>query len=232
MRLYHLIFCLLICGHTTSLSGQDKSRTIDLKKGQVFDILLLNYAPDVEAAKQRYFKEAFPIATKNGYQPGAGFTVKEMPTQGNYHPELMVTGTWPSLAARTAGVFALETELGDFHEQRRTIWSSFNVTYYEMPEDVSFTTDPAKYYVATMFWGKESAVYGKFLRKWAKAARESGGKKMMTLLDGHSPFGYYHNPDFFTITEWKNEAAFNAFLAKDRALDHAGIKHLNQFRIQ
>lgn len=232
MRLYHFIFCLLLCGLTATVAGQGKVRAFDLKKGQVFDILLLNYSPDIEDAKQRYFKEAFPIATKNGYQPGAGFAVKEMPTQGNYHPELLVTGTWPSLADREAGVVALETELGDFHEQRRTIWSSFNVTYYELPQDISFTIDPEKYYVATMFWGSEPEVYSKFLRKWTKMNRAAGGKEKMTLSGGHSPFGYYHNPDFFTITEWENEAAFKAFLTKDRALDHRGIKHLNQFRIQ
>ena len=232
MRLYHILFLLLLCGTSITLCAQGAPRTFDLKKGQVFDILLLNYSPDVEAAKQRYFKEAFPIATKNGYQPGAGFAVKKMPTQGNYHPELLVTGTWPSVTDREQGVVALETELGDFHEQRRAIWSSFNVTYYELQEDIAFTTDSAKYYVATMFWSGETKAYAKFLRKWNKAALEAGGKAMMSLTDGHSPFGYYHNPDFFTITEWENEADFNVFLAKDRAIDHAGVRHLNQFSIQ
>jgi hypothetical protein len=232
MRLYHIFFLLLLCCTSITLGAQGAPRAFDLKKGQVFDILLLNYSPDVEAAKQRYFKEAFPIASKNGYQPGTGFAVKEMPTQGNYHPELLVTGTWPSLTAREQGVVALETELGDFHEQRREIWSSFNVTYYELQQDIALTIDPTKSYVATMFWSGEAKAYAKFSRKWNKMALQAGGKAMMSLTDGYSPFGYYHNPDFFAITEWEDEAAFNAFLAKDRALDHVGVKHLNQFRIQ
>ncbi|MEM9528917.1 MAG: hypothetical protein AAGA31_20065 [Bacteroidota bacterium] len=230
MKGYSFILILLLGCCTTSLFAQGKAKTIQLEKGQVLDILLLNDAGN-DAAKQKYFKEAYPVAQKHGYQPGAGWAVKEIPFQGNQHPELFVTGSWPSVAARRAGLSALEKEVDDFHGQRRTVWTNFQITYFELPEAVAITTDPAKYYVATMFWSAAEQPFGQFLEKWEKQQKQHGGTPLLTLTEGTSPFGYHHNPDYLTITEWPDEATFRTFLEKDRAADHTGVNHLSQFRI-
>jgi len=136
--------CLLLCLFTTAtLTGQDKPKTITLKKGQAFDIILLNNDPKAKDALQDYFKRAYPLAQADGYVPGSGFGIIGTPTMGNYRPEVLATGTWPSIAARVEALKKLETGMSDFHEMRRKVWPSFNMTYYEVKEDISFTTDPA-----------------------------------------------------------------------------------------
>jgi len=181
---------------------------------------------------QDYFKRASPIAQANGYASGGGFGIAGTPTQGNYHPEVMAIGTWPSVDQRLAGVIALETEMTDFHEMRRKIWPTFNLTYYEMEEDVSFTIDPEKYYVVTMFWAKKKGPFAKFKSRWEATQFRNGGRQLITLMEGASPFGYHFNPDYFTLIEWESEAAFRAALAEDDKLDRSGVRHLNQFPIK
>lgn len=226
-RFYYLLFCLCLA---FSLTGQGK--TITLKKGQAFDIILLNNDPDAKDAMQDYFKRASPIARASGYVPGSGFGVTGVPTMGNYHPDVLATGSWPSIAARIEALEELEGGMHDFHEMRRKVWPTFNMTYYEVKEDISFTTDPDKYYVVTMFWADKKGKFAKFQNAWETACQRAGAKQMITLTDGASPFGYYFKPDYTAITEWASEAAFRAAQTAEGRLSYAGVRHLNQFPIK
>lgn len=225
-----LLFFLLLC--SAGLAAQTKSKTVDLRKGQVFDVLLLTNNPDAKDLRQDYFKRAFPIAKANGYVSGGGFGVVGPPIRGNYQPEAMAIGTWPGIAERSAGLQALEGEMADFHEMRRKVWPTFHLTYYEMKEDVTFTVSTGNYYVVTAFWAEKKGRFRKFLKQWeARQARE-GGKPLLVLTDGTSPFGYELNPDYFTITEWSSEAAFRNSLPEDNKTGYPGVSHLNQFQIK
>ena len=215
-----------------NLTGQDKAKSIKLKKGQAFDIILLTNNPEAKDEMQDYFKRAYTIAQANGYVPGSGFGITDTPTMGNYHPEVLATGSWPSIAARVEALEKLETGMSDFHEMRRKVWPSFNMTYYEVKEDISFTTDPTKYYVATMFWAEQKGKFAKFTKAWEAACQRAGAKQMITLTEGASPFGYYFNPGYLAITEWASEAAFRAAQTVESRLDYAGVRHLNQFPIK
>ena len=229
MRL--LFVCLFCFSFATSLSGQAKPKTITLTKGQAFDIILFNNNPAAKAERKDYFQRAFPIARSFGYKPSASFGVAETPTRGNYHPDFLVTGTWPSVSARALALEALQSGMADFDEMRRKVWSSFNMTYYEVKEDLTITTDTTKYYVATTFWKEKPGRFAKFLRKWEARQQQFGGKVLITLSDGASPFGYYYNPDYLVITEWASEEAFCATLPADDQAGFRGVKHLNQFPI-
>ncbi|MFK8163892.1 MAG: hypothetical protein AB8H12_15710 [Lewinella sp.] len=226
-------FLLLLCStFSTSLAAQAKPKTVDLKKGQVFDIIFLTNDPAAKDLMQDYFKRAFPIAQANGYTSGGGFGIAGTPIRGNYHPEVMAIGTWPGLAERTAGLAALETQMDDFHEMRRKIWPTFNLTYYEMKEAASFTIKTEKYYVVTAFWAEQKGRFKKFLKQWEVTQAKAGGTPLLVLTDGTSPFGYNFEPDYFTITEWKSEAAFLRSLPEDNKRGYPGVRHLNQFPIK
>ena len=231
MRFFFLLL-LLSSAISTNLAAQAKPKTVDLKAGQVFDIIFLNNHPDAKDLMKDYFNRASPIAKANGYLPGGGFGIAGTPTRGNYHPTVMAIGTWPSLAQRAAGLIALETEMIDFHEMRRKIWPTFNLTFYEMKEDVSFTVQPDKYYVVTLFWAEGKRAFKKFRTQWEANQHRGGGRQLVTLTNGDSPFGYYFDPDYFALTEWENEAAFLAAQLKEGQANYVGVRHLNQFPIK
>lgn len=212
--------------------AQPKTKTVDLQKGQVFDIIFLHNHSGNEDLMQDYFDRASPIARANGYAPGGGFGIAGTPFRGNYHPTVMAIGTWPSIQDRLAGLVALETQMKDFHEMRRKIWPSFFLTYYEMKTDVSFTITSEKYYVVTAFWAEKKGRFKQFLKQWETIQAEAGGTPLIVLTDGASPFGYDFNPDYFTITEWENEAAFRRSLPADSKQGYPGVHHLNQFPIR
>lgn len=229
---YAFLFLFLCTAFSASLTAQAKPKTVDLKKGQVFDIIFLTNKPDTKDLMQDYFKRASPIAQANGYASGGGFGIAGTPIRGNYQPKVMAIGTWPGVAERTAGVVALETQMTDFHEMRRKVWPTFNLTYYEMQEDASFTIKTDKYYVVTSFWAEKKGSFKKFLKQWEAAQAKAGGTPLLVLTDGTSPFGYNFEPDYFTITEWESEAAFRSSLPEDNKRGYPGVRHLNQFQIK
>ncbi|MFK7934912.1 MAG: hypothetical protein AB8G22_15490 [Saprospiraceae bacterium] len=222
-------FIFLFITNITQLFAQEQVMNYSLTKGQVFDIILLSHQPDNKEKMKQYFATVFPIANARSYESLKGFSIKNPHTQGNYQPEVIAFGYWKDLASRHAGVKALETELTDFHEQRRTIWSSFNLTYYELKNDLSFSINREKYNVVTLYWQSDKGDFKKFKQQWTKAAQRAGGKTVVSLTDGESPFGYHFNPDWFSITEWESEASFNEFYKKNLTMNHAGVLHVNQF---
>lgn len=227
-----LCFLLLFGAINLSLSAQPKVKNITLKKGQILDILMLNNHPDGGAALKDYFKVVFPYAVKNGYQPLPGLAVTAVPTQGNYYPEVMGFATWKNLDSRKKAMEEIEANVLDFHERRRTIWSSFNMTYYEVKEDKTLIIAPNKFYVTTAYWKSDAKAFKKFKKEWIKSAKQAGGQLKLTLTEGSSPFGYYYNPDYLVLTEWENKAAFEAFYKENLVLNHDSVKHVNQFIVK
>ena len=59
-----------------------------------------------------------------------------------------------------------------------------------------------------------------------------GGKTVVELMDGKSPFGYYYQPDYLVITEWKDKATFDAFYQANIKMKQEGVKHVNQFLLK
>ncbi|PHI20259.1 hypothetical protein CEQ90_08720 [Lewinellaceae bacterium SD302] len=126
--IFSILFLLLPA--STSLSGQGQAKTISFKSGQVLDVIFLNNQAGGEEDRKAYFKEVVSTALAAGHEQMAVFGVSETPTAGNYHPEVAVLGTWPSLADRKHAMKALVEQFPDFHERRRKSWSTFNMTYY------------------------------------------------------------------------------------------------------
>ena len=223
---------VLMCLITVHLKSQAKDKTFSYKKGQVFDIILLNTKTGIEEDRDSYFKTAFPVATKYGYTGQGGLALIDTPSQGNYHPESMIFGVWTSLQRRLDFLADIEGVMPNFHEARRKIWSSFNLTYWEMKEDLSFTVKADKYNVATLYWQESERPFNQFKANWTKQAKNAGGKEVLVLTNGDSPFGYHFDPDYLVITEWESKAAFDKFYKENLKMNHDGVKHVNQFIIQ
>lgn len=222
----------LLLSSSIKIHAQSEASTFSYKKGQVLDIILLNTKADVNEERDNYFKTAFPIATKYGYTGQGGLALTKSPSQGNYHPEVIVFGVWNSLKERKDFLSNIEDEMPDFHAARRNIWSSFNLTYWEMKSDLTFTVQKAKYNVATVYWQNDEASFKRFKDTWVKQSKRAGGKEILALTDGDSPFGYYYNPDYIVITQWDSKSDFDKFYKENLKMNHDGVKHVNQFIIQ
>lgn len=217
------IFCF-------SLNAQSEVKEYSIAEGQVFDIIFLTNRtePEIKPLFQDYFKRASPIAESYGYHSLGGFGITEN-TLGNYLPDVMAIGYWETLDGRTKFLKAVETQMPDFHEMRRKIWPTFDLTYYEFVKDLTFSINKERFNTVTAYWAKDEQGFEEFKQSWLKQAKKAGGQTKIEFTNGQSPFGYHYNPDFLVITEWESKESFEAFHSQNTSMDHSALEHVNQF---
>ncbi|MEM8764615.1 MAG: hypothetical protein AAGD88_12425, partial [Bacteroidota bacterium] len=81
--------------------GQSNIKTIELQKGEVFDILLLQQNPGKEEAFKSYFQTVGAVAKKMSYEPLGGLKIKTH-LQGNLQPSVLVFAKWEDMEKREA----------------------------------------------------------------------------------------------------------------------------------
>ena len=226
------LMCVLLVGFCSlSFLTKTEKKIYDFKKGEVLDILFLSLNADRQENLANYFKTATPVAKQEGYQGLRGFKVKT-PLQGNYHPNSMILGRWADVGGRKKFLKKIDDVMPNFHSERRNIWSSFMLTYYEMKEDLHFEVDPSKYNVVTAYWGNDIVVAKKFSNAFERGVTQSGGSIILNLQDGASPYGYYYNPSFMVLSEWESQEAFERYQTANKLKVPKSIYHVNEFPIQ
>ncbi|PIB29400.1 hypothetical protein [Maribacter sp. 4G9] len=225
---------LLICILSVSFFsfGQDNLVHLNLKKGEVFDILFLATIDGSQETFKEYRQTAFPVASEMGFSPLPGFKIRET-IQGNYEPTSLILAKWKNLASREKFLDEIEARVPNFHDMRKKIWSIFNLTFYELPEDYAIQLDREKVIVATACFKKErtKADFTEFLTRWKKAVKNTNGTLKMELVNGKSPEGYVYNPDYMAITQWETKEDFNAFQKENLKMDVGFLKNVNQFTL-
>ena len=226
-KLMTVMIVLFLSG--TMVNAQ--SQTLTFKKGEVLDILLFNGKPEMGKLIPKYKETAFAFAVKMGYQPQPLFKVAET-TQGGYQPSSFIFGKWPSVAARKKFLNEIVDNVPDFHDQRRAMWSTFFVSYYEIENDISFEIDSNKTVVATHLWKQNSVDFSTFQEEWLKEAKSQGAKVILELRNPRSAVGYLYKPDYTVLLEWNDRASFDAFTEKNKEMERQEIRNINQFVIQ
>lgn len=214
---------------TLCLFSSAQEKTISLSKGEALDLLLFNTNPESNEERNEYFEKAIPVALEWGYQPQYSTEISQPPSQGNYWPKTFILATWKNYDKRLEFTKEIVKQYPLFHERRRKIWTTFNLTYWKVEEDLKVKIVSGKTYIATAYWSKEDGRFSSFEKSWSEEVTKQGGKIILELKEGISPFGYHYNPESFTITEWESDEAFDKFLDKNNKLDHSGVKHVNQF---
>ncbi|MFS4466724.1 hypothetical protein [Maribacter sp. 2210JD10-5] len=225
-----VVLAILFCGGLI-VNAQEKTKRLEFKKGEVLDILLFTGKPDFSKLFPRYKETAFTFALKTGYQPQPILSIVET-TQGGIQPGSFVFGKWTDLASRKKFLNEITTVVPDFHEQRRAMWSSFYLAYYEIKEDTFFDLNPEKVLVATAYWKEDTGTFMDFKKKWLKKAKSKGGKVLLELNDSMSSVGYMYKPDYMVLTEWNDRASFDAFAKESMKMGDKGIRNVNQFIIK
>ncbi len=209
------------------LSSQKNLYTLEFKKGEVLDILLLANNPDIGPLFERYKKTAFPVAAKHSYQPMPGFAIKKT-IQGSDQANTFIFGKWDSLKKREAFLDAIVPAVPDFHEQRKKIWSYFALAYYEVPSNTTFTIDRSKYNVVTSYWIKSQNVK-QIINNQKTHISKHKGKQILLLQNGKTPKGYEYDPAVTIITQWESQEAFEKSQNKLDKLLLKGVKNTHQF---
>ncbi len=222
---------VIILFNIKNLYAQSRIDTIELKRGEVFDILLLNRNPNKEEELKSYFKTAGSFAKKMSYQPIPGFSIKKH-IKGNFHPQYLVFGKWQNIERREGFLSQIVDVLPDFHERRRDIWSYFGMRYYELSHNLSLKINRDKYHIATAYWFKTKDKSSDFYIKWKEKIKQMGGDILIELKGGKSPFGYQYNPDSFVITSWDDEADFKIFQEYVKKLKMNNIEYINEFVLE
>ena len=226
-----LLLALLVCSCNSKSSAQENIRIYTFKKGEILDVLLIDQKPETDSLFQDYVKVAFPVAIEMSYKNLPGFPIVET-TQGNIQPKGIGFGKWGSKRLREEFLAQIETKVPDFHSRRRAIWSYFSITYYEMPRDITFKVNRDKYNVVTAYWKKEGPGFKEFIKAFKETSRTYGGKAVLELENGTSPFGYFYQPDYLVITEWDSKQAFDSFYQKNLEMASNGLGQVHQFAIK
>lgn len=225
-----LVFAVLFLSGIIA-SAQTETKKWSFKKGEVLDILLFNGKPELPKLFPKYRETAFAFALEKGYQPQPFLAVAET-TQGGYQPDTFIIAKWTNLAGRKAFTNEILDKVPDFHRQRRAMWSSFNLAYYEVTKDISFEANPNKILVATAYWKDDTGTFINFKKEWLKKAKNNGGKVLLELDDAMSTVGYMYKPDFIVLTEWNDRATFDNFAKENMKMGKKGIQNVNQFIIK
>ncbi|MBO6504889.1 MAG: hypothetical protein JJ850_05810 [Kordiimonadaceae bacterium] len=223
--------CLWLLTPGTHVAAQD-TKTFTFNKGQVLDVLYLIRRPDTGAALQEYFKTVGPVAQKLNYTPHGAVRVAGKPPQGNFAPDVVVFGTWPGDFEDRDRVYQqLLAEHPDLQSRRMDIWSSFNMTQYEVSKDITLSMDKAKHYVLTAYWLEDASDLSAFQKRFMETLSATSGTSKMLLTAGRSPFGYAFTPDLMVISEWDNVLDAARFTDASKELNAHGVAHVNQFPV-
>lgn len=231
-KILAIIIAAAMFGSVVPVAATAVETSYKFEKGRVLDILYLIRKDNPREAYQRYFNEVGPFAIELGYKPLGGLNVVGKPTIGNIYPDVVAFGSWPGdFEDRANHLKTLMKQVPDLHSRRMDLWSSFNMSWYEVKKDITLTVDSEKYYVLSAYWQESEASFKRFVKAQKRAAASAGGEIVLDLTDGQSPFSYMHKPDLVLISEWDSEQAFRAFQVKNTELDHKALKHATEFPI-
>ena len=224
MRLLILLFFSL----SYCLQAQQLPQEIQLKKGEVFDLLLILAKPNSSEKFKYYREKIIPIGEEMSYQP-LGFTKIKKTVLGNLQPNSLILAKWDNMRLREKFIEDITDKVPDFHEQRKEIWDIFLPTYYEIDESKTIHFKKEKLYTLTAYWKKESKNLTNFMKDWKSLIASNQGKNILILTNGRSPLGYYYNPDILIFTEWDNEDDFISFKENNNTLNFDAIENYTQF---
>ena len=222
------ILFLLLLSISHCVFAQNNSKTHTFKKGEILDILLIGRKPNKNEAYKTYRETAVKIAMKKSFKIVKAIGIKEN-IHGKLEPNVLIIGKWDNLIVREKFLENIYKDIPDFDEQRKNIFSFLKLTYFEMQKDITFSIDKNKYNVATAYWKKDKTLFEKLMKQLKNESNKNGGKTIIELTNGKSPFKYYYLPDYLIITEWDNKADFEKFNKKNIQMDTKGLLNVNQF---
>lgn len=200
--------------HTASFAqmseaGTQRGWTLDLKKGEVLQVVVPEERAEGSEARQSYYQNAFPIAERLGYANEGLLRVREK-VRGEYDPSVFVFFSWPS--AEAAKGYRSNPRFAEFKALRREAWHEMNIYDAQIREDIQITFDPAKHYTALIAWldPETRADYTRYLEGIEPAVKRAGGRFIYKMYDPYMQAlsGSPDGPGQITFVEWETTDGF------------------------
>ncbi|MEO1047325.1 MAG: hypothetical protein AAFW59_03255 [Pseudomonadota bacterium] len=183
--------------------------TLELKQGQVLQLVVPEESEEGSAARQTYYQNAFPIAERLGYQNEGMLTVRQK-VRSDYDPNVFVFFSWPD--AEAVRGYRSNPRFAEFKELRREAWRELKIYDAEIRDDLKLTFDPAKHYSALFAWldPETRSDYTSYLEGIEPAVTRAGGRFIYKMYD---PYMQALNepsdgPGQITFVEWETEDGF------------------------
>ena len=192
---------------------------IEMKRGEVIQIIAPEARADGNEARQAYYKTAFPIAEKLGYKKEGQLAVRQK-VVSDYDPGGLLFYSWPNAAAAKA--FANHPGWPALKAERPKAWNELKIYTSELDEDLRLTFDPAKFYTVVIAWGNPENPddYERYLSGIEPAVKRSGGRFIYKMrnpeFEAHASSP--EAPVQLTFVEWDDPAGFAAVQSSEEYL--------------
>ncbi len=209
------------CAASTSTTKTDiaanyapKTMRLSYKKGQVVSFVAVvgQEGAQADAARNTYYKSAFPIANQFGFQRDAQFNVQAVPV-GTFKPQVIIIYSWPDAEAEKA--FNAHPDWPAVKATRATVWDELRVYNDVLKEDLTLTLDASKTYTLAAAWInlENPDDYAKYLSGIQTAVSQAGGRFIYTM---HAPGFETHSapftgPDQLLLVEWDTPGGLDKF---------------------
>ena len=208
--------------HEVAVSETKPAFMIDMKKGEVLQVIASELRTDGAAAARQYGQTAFPIAQRHGFKRLGQLNVTRNAVS-DYEPQAFSFFSWPSQKAVDA--FDAEPEWPAVKATRPQAWSELKVFSSELKEDLTLSFSPDKHYTVLVAWLKSDddiADYNRYLTGIEPAVARSGGqflyKMRLPSMEAHASDP--KPPHQLTFVEWESTDGFAKVQQTQEYLDH------------
>ncbi|WP_298424437.1 hypothetical protein [uncultured Kordia sp.] len=183
-------------------SKLEKNHVIQLKKGELFLVLLGNQMAGKEALLQEYFKTVFPPAQKNGLATLGQLPIEKVAV-GDFIPNGIVgLFKWPNMESIQA--FLKEISQEELTKLRLKIWNELKQHMIVTQVDRTLIFKENKIYEIKVLWNEHKVSSGMI--------KKHGGTVLInSLVAGYEDLGKNNPPKSLLIIEWDTTQKADAF---------------------
>lgn len=205
---------------TISTSVSAESVTVEFKKGEVLCLISSINQENNGALKGAYFKGAFPVSGKLGFEYLATLDVETQLAGDHLAPAFSIIKT-PGTQAKDDlnGKY-----LSEWHHLRKTrpdIWKEMIAREYEIKKDLNFTIDDQIYYQVETFWVQQDREFDfdQYRSEVEELVIKNNGRVVYQagVPSDFETLGKERAPSHTVITEWKSKKQFDDFSKLDDA---------------
>ncbi|MEM8725773.1 MAG: hypothetical protein AAGE86_09665 [Pseudomonadota bacterium] len=201
--------------------GQGETLVIELEAGQVLQLIAPQARAKGGAARQSYYRAAFPIAESLGYQRLGQLNVKQK-VVSDYDPGAFIFFSWPD--ERAANEFASHPQWPAIKETRPAAWDELKIYNSVLESDLQLTFDPAKHYSVVVAWfdPDNPSDYDRYLTGIESAVDRAGGRFIYKMrnptFEAHASAPTA--PGQITFVEWNSPDGFAEVQKSEEYLAH------------
>lgn len=195
---------------------------IQMKQGEVLQLIAPEARADDAAARQAYYNAAFPIAESFGFKRLGQLNITQK-VISDYDPGAFIFFSWPNENA--VNDFANHPQQPSLKAMRSEAWTELKIYNDVLEGDLTLSFDPSKHYTVVVAWfdpahpgdyeryltGIESAVNresGRFIYKMRNPSFEANASPM--VAPGQITFVEWDDTDGFARVQKSSEYKANA----------------------